>query len=85
MCGGEIYSLSLKSLSCRVSLSTMDCLFDFNKARMNEKSHHLTDVSAAQGDKQGRVGWRKEGRGEGEQRGERVDREWGEGFFFFVF
>ena len=69
MCGGEIYSLSLKSLSCRVSLSTMDCLFDFNKARMNEKSHHLTDVSATQGDKQGRAEGRKEGRGE-ERRGE---------------
>ena len=45
----------------------MDCLFDFNKACMNEKSHHLTNVSAMQGDKQGRAeGTRGEkGRGRG--------------------
>lgn len=48
-----MYGSSLKSLSCRVSLSTMDCLFNFNKACMNEKPNHLTNVSAAGGDKQG--------------------------------
>lgn len=42
-------------------LSTMDLLFDSNKACMNEKSHHLTDVSATQGDKQGRAGGGRRG------------------------
>lgn len=80
---GKIYSLSLKSLSCRVSLSTMDCLFDFNKACMNEKSHHLTNVSAMQGDKQGGA----EGRRERQRRDEGRKRRRGgpgrgrEGFF----
>lgn len=32
----------------------MDWLFDFNKAHMNEKSNHLTNGSAKQGDKQAR-------------------------------
>lgn len=41
---------------------------------MNEESHRLTDVSATQGDKQGRAGGRKEGGGrEGEREvGERL-------------
>ncbi len=64
--GGGVYSLCLKSVSCHVSLSTMDCLFDFNKACMSEKSHHLTNVSAMQGDKQGGA----EGRRERERRNE---------------
>lgn len=71
MCVRGFYSLSVKSLSCRVSLSTMDCLFDFNKACMNEKSHHLTDVSAMQGDKQGRAGGQRV-RGEMREGGEVV-------------
>lgn len=55
-----------KSLSRRVSLSTMDCLFDFNKACMNEKSNHLTNVSATRADKEGRVeGEREVKRGRG--------------------
>lgn len=52
----------------------MDFLFDFNKACMNEESHRLTDVSATQGDKQGRAGGRKEGGGRerGREVGERL-------------
>lgn len=53
----------------------MDFLFDFNKACMNEESHRLTDVSATQGDKQGRAGGRKEGGGR--ERG-RWERGWEE-------
>lgn len=58
----------------------MDCLFDFNKARMNEKSHHLTDVSATPGDKQGRAGGRKEEGGRGKE-----EKKEGVFFFFFFF
>lgn len=79
---GKIYSLSLKSLSRRVSLSTTDCLFDSNKACMNEKSRHLTNVSAIRGDKQGRAGG-EERKGE-ERRGE--EKGWAgkeERVFFF--
>lgn len=53
----------------------MDFLFDFNKACMNEESHRLTDVSATQGDKQGRAGGRKEGGG---RDGGRWERGWEE-------
>lgn len=43
----------------------MDCLFDFNKGCMNEKSNHLMNVSAKQGDKQRRVKGEKFRRYEG--------------------
>lgn len=45
---------------------------------MNEKSHHLTDVSATPGDKQGRAGGRKE-------EGGREEEEKKEGVFFPFF
>lgn len=61
--GGRIYSLGLKSLSCRVYLSTMACLFVFNKAYMNGNSHQLMEM---QGDKQGRA--ERERRDEGRKR-----------------
>lgn len=58
----------------------MDCLFDSDKDCMNEKSHHLTNVSAMQGDKQRRAEGKRERRDEGRKR-RRSGREGGEGFF----
>lgn len=62
--GVRVYVRRFKTLSClRLPSSTMDFLFDFNNACMNEKSHHSADVSATRGDKQGRAaGESREGR-----------------------
>lgn len=64
----------LKSLSCHLSLPTMDCL--------NDKSNHLMNVSAQQGDKQRRVKGEKFRRYEGgNRRGELEERT---AFFFSI-